>query len=50
MNMTTINNENNDLETCCRLPSRICSRMQDNLLLLTFLVVMTVVAGLDGCL
>jgi hypothetical protein len=45
--LTTMNNQDNDSETYCRLPSRICSRMQDNLLLLMFLAVMTVVAGLD---
>ncbi len=42
-----MNNQDNDLETYCWLPARICSRMQDNLLLMTFMLAMTILSGLS---
>jgi len=39
-------NTNSDVETCCHLPSRIIMRMQDNMVLLTFLLAMTILSRL----
>jgi hypothetical protein len=42
-----MNNQDNDLETNFFLPARISSRMQDNLLLMLFIVVMAIVSGVS---